>query len=493
MRIALLSNVTVEVLAGMLKKEHSIWSPPGFGAWMETALNPPSELKAFNPEAIFLLLDSSHASFDTASCAAAKSALEAAFPLATVIVPDLEDLADEVGGFYDERMWKVGAMPWSMMGLRAVRGEINRLLRAMKGERKKVLSIDFDNTLWAGIVGEDGPSGVCPFAEFQRGLRALRERGVLLVGLSKNNAADVEPIWNNSRMVLKRDDFAALRVDWNDKAANLAVVAKELNLGIDSFVFIDDNPAERAQMRALLPEVAVPDFPTTEQDLPKFLRRVARLYFPEMRLTEEDKAKTAQYRAESARRDFASGLSVDDYLKGLEIWADIHPVREPEIPRVAQLSQKTNQFNVLTNRYTVDDIARFVHDASHLIVSVHAGDRFGDQGLVAFVHAIVDGDEATILDWVMSCRTMNRRLEFAVEDRVEAALLARGVKKLHASWRKTLKNAPVARLFDSFGFTMEESTDVFRRYVLRLPCRSKRVCFVEVKDSSRVDHVREIQ
>ena len=481
MRLALLSNVTCEVLSGMLKSEHSVWTPPGFGAWMENALAPSPELREFNPEVIFLLLDSSHASFDVASCTAAKSALEAAFPLATVIVPDLEDLADEVGEFYDERMWKLGSMPWSMKGLNAIKGEIDRLLCTMKGERKKVLALDFDNTLWAGVLDEDGVGGVRPFAEFQRGIKDLKERGVLLVGLSRNNPEDVEPMWSDERMVLKRDDFAALRIDWNDKAANLADAASELNLGINSFVFLDDNPAERAQMRAMLPEVTVPDFPVAEQDLPKFLRRVARLYFPEMRLTEEDRAKTAQYKAESARREFATGMSVADYLKGLEIWADIHPVRELEIQRVAQLSQKTNQFNVLTNRYTVDDVARFVHDASHLIVSVHAGDRFGDQGLVAFVHAIVDGDEAMILDWVMSCRTMNRRLEFAVEDRVEAMLLARGVKKLHASWRKTLKNSPVARLFDSLGFSLEESTGDFRKYVLELPCNEKRRYSVEVK------------
>lgn len=481
MRIALLSNVTVEVLAGMLKKEHALWLPTGFGAWMETALNPPSELKDFNPEAVFLLLDSSHATFDDASCRIAKTTLEATFPLATIIIPDLGDLADEVGAFYDERMWKLGSMPWSLKGLRAIKEEINRLLRAMKGERKKVLALDFDNTLWRGVIGEDGASGVVPFTEFQRGIKALRERGVLLAGLSKNNVADVEPIWCDSRMVLKREDFAALRIDWNDKVTNLADVARDLNLGTDSFVFVDDNPAEREQMRAMRPEVAVPEFPVDERVLPKFLRRIARLYFPEMRLTAEDKAKTEQYRAESARRDFAVGLSVDDYLKGLEIWADIHPVQASEIPRVAQLSQKTNQFNVLTNRYSVDDIVQFAHDDNHLLLTVHAGDRFGEQGLVAFVHVAVVGGEAEILDWVMSCRTMNRRLEFAVEDRVEAMLSARGVTTLRATWRKTAKNEPVARLFDQFGFTLVDSTEEIRHYVLHLPYKGERKYQVKAK------------
>lgn len=481
MRIALLSNVTVEVLAGMLKKGHSVWTPSGFGAWMETALNPPSEMHEFNPEAVFLVMDASHASFDDNLCKSAKTALETAFPMSTVIVPDLEDLADEVGDFHDERMWKIGSMPWSMKGLRAIKDEINRLLRAMNGERKKVLALDFDNTLWSGVIGEDGVKGVRPFVEFQKELKKLRERGVILVALTKNNAADVEPVWSDERMVLKRSDFADLRVNWNDKATNLVDVAKTLNLGTDSFVFIDDNPAERAQMRALRPEVVVPEFPSEDANLVKFLHRVTRFYFPELRLTAEDKLKTEQYQAEAARREFAAGLSVDDYLKGLELWADIHPVADSEIARVAQLSQKTNQFNVLTNRYTVDDVRHFAHDENRLIVSVHAGDKFGEQGLVAFVQAIVSGEEAIIVDWVMSCRTMNRRLEFAVEERIESMLVARGVNTLRAKWCKTQKNAPVSHLFDAFGFSVLDAKEDVRIYELALPCKDKRTHQIKVK------------
>lgn len=469
MRLALLSNVTIEVLAGMLGKEHALWMPSGFGAWMETALDPPDGLRTFAPEAIFLLLDSSHASFDVHACATAKAALEKAFPLATVFVPDLEDLADETGGFYDERMWKVGAMPWSLRGLRAIRDEIGRLLAALKSGRRKVLALDFDGTLWSGVIGEDGADGIRPFRVFQEKVRALRARGVLLAGLSRNNAADVEPVWSDPRMVLRRDDFAALRIDWNDKAANIAAVAAELNLGLDAFVFLDDNPAERAQMRAAHPEVAVPDFPPDAQDLPKTLRRIARLYFPEMRLTDEDRAKTAQYRAESERKAFAAGLSADDYLKGLELWADIRPAVADDLPRVAQLSQKANQFNVLSNRYAADEVARFARDENRLLAVARAGDRFGDQGLVAFVQAVVEDAQATLVDWVMSCRAMNRRLEFAIEERIEEMLYARGVRRILAAWRRTDKNAPVANLFETFGFSVLEADAFGKRYALQLP------------------------
>ena len=481
MRIAILSNVTVEVLAGMLKKEHSVWLPPGFGAWIETALNPSQDMVAFDPEAIFLLLDSSHATFDANAVPKAKSSLEVAFPNATVIVPDLDDLADEVGAFFDERMWKVGSMPWSMKGLRAIKDEINRLLRAMKGERKKVLALDFDNTLWSGVIGEDGVEGIKPYTEFQRGIKALKERGVILVGLTKNNLADVEPVWNDGRMALKRDDFALLKIDWNDKASNLASAAKDLNLGIDSFVFVDDNPAEREQMKAMLPEVVVPESPQDVAMLTKFLRRIARLYFPELRLTDEDRRKTAQYREESARREFAATLSVDDYLKGLEMWADVRQIADAEIPRGAQLSQKTNQFNVLTNRYTLDEVKGFAHDGGRVLLTVHSGDRFGDQGLVAFVQAVVDGDTATIVDWVMSCRTMNRRLEFSVEERLESELARRGVRRVSALWRRTLKNAPVENLFYAFGFDLVEASADERKYVLKLPRKEALKHYVDFK------------
>lgn len=483
MRLALLSNVTIEVLAGMLKKEHALWLPSGYGAWIETALEPPSDLKAFNPEAIFLLLDSSHATVDKEYIPNVKESLEGTFPAATVIVPDLEDLADEIGDFYDERMWQIASMPWSLKGLNAIKNEIARLIRAMNGERKKVLAIDFDDTLWDGVIGEDGVNGIRPFEEFQRGIKALVERGVVLVGLTKNNVEDVEPVWSDVRMVLKKEDFAAMRIDWRDKAENLRDVARELNLGIDSFVFVDDNPAEREQMKAMLPEVVtVSDFPQDTQDLPRFLRRIERLYFPSMRLTEEDRRKTAQYREESARRSFAEGLSAEEYLKGLQMWAEIHRARENEFVRIAQLLQKTNQFNVLTNRYAVEDIADFASDKGRVLLSVHAGDRFGEQGLVAFVQVKVCGDVATIVDWVMSCRVMNRRLEYAIEGEVEKILGADGVKVVHASWHKTQKNAPVENLFENMGFSVLQSSECGKSYVLHLP-RTKRIehC-IEIKD-----------
>ena len=469
MRIAVLSNVTAEVLAGMLGERHCVWFPPGFGAWAETALAPPRAMVEFGPEAVFILLDKSRSKVDEALVQESRASLEAAFPSAAVVVPDLEDLAAETAGFYDERMWKAGSMPWSLAGLRAIEGEIERLLGAMKGQRKKALAVDFDNVLWSGTIGEDGVAAIRPLAAVQEWMKRLENRGIVLVGLSRNNPADVEPVWGDSRMVLSKDDFAALRIDWNDKSKNLVSVAKELNLGVDSFVFLDDSPAERAHMKAALPEVAVPGFPQDEGLLPGFLRRVERICFPEFRVLGEDRRKTAYYHEEAERRRYSTGLSADEYLRGLEMWADVHPVVPEEMARVAQLSQKSNQFNVLSSRHDEADIARFAADAGRVLLTVHAGDRFGDMGLVAFVQAVMQGEAATVVDWVMSCRAMNRRLEFAVEEALEARLAAAGVKTVHASWRRTAKNAPVENLFEAFGFSVIGGDENAKRYSLSLP------------------------
>lgn len=449
MKVAILSNVTTSLLEGFLKKEHKIWSPSGFGAWMETALNPPSDMVAFAPEAIYILLDGHFDAnrIDAGNVAMATKALNAAFPKIPVIVPDIVRMAADLGeGFYDAKMWKVGAMPWSLKGIK----ELKKVF-----DIHKVLALDLDNTLWQGVIGEDGVKGVVPNVEFQKRIKAIKDRGTVLVVLSKNNVEDVAPVWDDPRMVLKKDDFVAFGVNWDDKSTNLTKIARDLNVGTDAFVFVDDNPVERAQVRVLCPEVCVADWPAQLE-----------VYFPMREMTAEDAQKTAQYQAEAARKSFAVGMSVEDYLKGLEIWTQIHPIREDEIPRVAQLSQKTNQFNVCTNRYSEEDIRRFAASDDHLLVTLHAGDRFGDQGLVAFVLVSISKADrsATILDWVMSCRTMNRRIEFAVQTEVERLLLARQISKLFSSWKRTAKNAPVEDLFEKFDFTLKEQGRDEKKY-----------------------------
>lgn len=447
MKIALLSNVTTEILAGMLREEHAVWTPPGFGAWVETALAPPSDLVSFAPDTIAVLLDRRFASpVEPEMLSQALAALAQSFPDAAVIAPDVESVLADLGdAAYDERMWILAKMPWSIGAL----SELRKLLVP----QKKVLALDLDNTLWGGIVSEDGASGVEPNLALQREALELRARGVLLVALSKNDPEDVAPMWDDPRMLLRADDFAAMRINWDAKSGNLADVAKELALGADSFVFVDDSPSNRAEMRASLPEVAVSQFPP---DLGQ--------YFPRRSVTEEDRARAEMYKAESKRREAAAGMTYDDYLRSLGIVNEVRPVSAADVPRIVQLSQRSNQMNVLTVRRTENEILGFASDPSRVMLSLRSSDRFGDLGLVAFVNARIEGGRAEIEDFVMSCRAMNRRIEFALEAELEQELAARGVSELAACWRRTEKNGPSRDLFDRLGFVLEWESDGERRY-----------------------------
>jgi len=237
-----------------------------------------------------------------------------------------------------------------------------------------------------------------------------------------------------------------MRIDWNEKSRNLADIARELNVGTDSFVFVDDNAGNRAEMRAGRPEVAVAPFPP---DLSVF--------FPPRPATDEDRARAEMYRAEAKRREAASRMTYEDYIRSLGIVNEVRPAAEGDFARVAQLSQRSNQMNALTVRRSEGEIRAFAADPSRLVVVLRSSDRFGDLGLVAFAHARIDGERAEIEDWVMSCRAMNRRIEFALEEGLEEILAERGVRTLSAAWRGTAKNAPSRDLFDRLGFAVAGS------------------------------------
>ena len=337
------------------------------------------------------------------------------------------------------------------------------------GAVKKVVAVDLDNTLWDGVIGEDGLAGIRAKPEFERTLKDLKDRGVLLVALSKNNFSDVEWFFDSNRAIdqssnqtLRGSDFIAWRINWDSKAENLVSVAEELNLGVDSFVFVDDNPAERLEMKAKLPAVTVAAFPPN-----------LAAYFPPHEITEEDRHKTEEYRAEAERKRCLAGMRDEmrevreEVFRELGVEVDIHPLLDDEVARVAQLSQKANQFNVCTNRYTEDEVRALAKEG--LVVTAHAKDKFGDQGLVAYVVV----RDATIVDWVMSCRTMGRGVEERVEAEVERLLLAQGVERLAAHWRSSGRNAPVKELFERFGFSLTDSTDSEKRYAKILTQRHR--------------------
>lgn len=346
---------------------------------------------------------------------------------------------------------------------------VARLLAAARGKSKKCLVLDLDNTLWGGVIGDDGIEGIVlghdsgvgeAHLALQRYARALRDRGIILAICSKNDPTIAEAaIREHPEMVLKRSDFAAFAVNWNDKATNLETIADQLNIGTDSLVFVDDNPAERALVRARLPMVAVPELPA---DPAHFVRVIADAgYFESVSFTREDHERAAQYSASAERahlRNAAGGI--DDFLRQLEMSVDFGPVTSLNLARVTQLINKTNQFNTTTLRLTENEVAALAADPGAILLQFRLLDRFGDNGIVSVMIVVPTKDNAGVLDllvWVMSCRVFGRQLEEEALNIVVEEARRRGARTLRAAFKPTAKNAVIKDLFAKLGFQRDET------------------------------------
>jgi FkbH-like protein len=337
---------------------------------------------------------------------------------------------------------------------------IRRAIDAHAQRCKKVLILDLDDTIWGGIVGELGPldialseegAGRC-YRDFQRCLKAATRVGVLLAIASKNNEADVLEVFSkNEMMILRQEDFAAVRVNWRPKAENIAEIAAQLNLGTDSFVFIDDNPVEREAVKKFLPDVAVPDFPAEPERLSTwFTQEIAQTYFGKYAISAEDAAKTQQYRANAARHKLAASFDLDTYLAELGIQCTIYVDPAGRVNRAAQMTQKTNQFNLTSRRYEVTDLARFVESHEHAVLMLDYKDRFGDEGSVSL--AIVDLVEGRIDTFLSSCRVIGRKVEAQLLDKVVELCRYRGHRRITGEYIPTRKNQIAADFYRSHGF-----------------------------------------
>ena len=345
---------------------------------------------------------------------------------------------------------------------------IRQALDAHRQRCKKVLVLDLDGTLWGGVVGELGPHDVelsedgvgrC-YRDFQRCIKAAMRTGVLLAIASKNNEADVDELFTqNKMMILRREDFAAACINWRPKVENIAAIANELNLGTDSFVFIDDNPVERDAVRKALPEVVVPDFPERAEQLATwFTQQIVPAHFGKYAISDEDGAKTEQYRANRARAQLAASFDLDSYLAELGIECTISVNSSERLVRAAQMTQKTSQFNLTTRRYAVTDLARFVHSHEHAVLMLDYKDRFGDEGAVAL--AILDLAEGRIDTFLESCRVIGRRVEDRLLDKAIELCRGRGHRRIIGEYIPTRKNQVVAEFYDSHGFVaLSKTTD----------------------------------
>ena len=350
------------------------------------------------------------------------------------------------------------AVPWAG-------DQIGRILAAIRGLSKKVLVLDLDNTLWGGVIGDDGLEGIAlgqgsalgeAYLAFQRYLKRLSERGVVLAVSSKNERATAEqPFRSHPEMVLRLEDIAAFEANWDDKPAALRRIATDLNLGIDSFVFFDDNPAERDLMRRSLPDVTVPEVPDAPEHYATCLADAG--YFEAVTFTKDDLRRTEQYGAEQRRRELqTSTADIEGFLRSLNMSITVIPFRTVDIARITQLINKTNQFNLTTRRYSEAEIRAATEDPEYLTFSARLRDRFGENGIVSIVIGrIVRDEEGSALDletWLMSCRVLGRKVENALFAIVADAARRAGIARLVGRYRPTSRNAMVRSLYEGFGF-----------------------------------------
>lgn len=349
----------------------------------------------------------------------------------------------------------------------------NRKIESIALKRKKCLVLDLDNTLWGGILGEDGINGIKiggdypgkAYLYFQEALLQLAKSGVILTVCSKNNEKDVMDVWEkNPYIILKKDSFAAYRINWNDKATNIKELADELNIGLDSFVFLDDNPSERELVKQALPMVEVPDFPVYPYEFPVFFKSILDNYFKVYSVTDEDRKKTEQYKANAARIQSQNSFAdIDKFLESLEINITIEKADDFNIPRIAQMTQKTNQFNLTTKRYTDSDIRDFLSNGWK-IWCVSVADKFGDNGITGAV--FIDHERIDTL--LLSCRILGKGIEFAFLKTILSLIKKSGKSKLYAQYIPTSKNIQVKDFYDRCGFSLIREDNEVRDYQVEL-------------------------
>jgi FkbH-like protein len=390
-----------------------------------------------------------------------RALIEAAGTASGVFVWDFDRFVKARGAeqLYDPKSWYVSRNPFRQAAYPVLVDDLMRYARSALGQTKKVVVLDLDNTLWGGIVGEDGFDGIrldntypgnC-YRDFQRELLKLYHRGILLAINSKNNEADaLRVIDDHPDMVLRRHHFAAMRINWQDKATNLRELVRALNVGMESVVFVDDNPAECALVRQQCPEcdvVLLPDKPYLVPTVVDALPGIENI-----RLTAEDRRKGEMYRVrlEQAEQQ-AQFANVDEFLRSLDMEVEIAPASSFSVPRIAQLTQKTNQWNMTTRRYSEAQIAAFTSDPAHGVFSVAARDRFGDHGIIGVCILTWSGGECVIDTFLLSCRVIGRGIEQAMMSFVVDQARSRGLQRLSAEFVPTRKNAPALGFYERVG------------------------------------------
>jgi len=362
----------------------------------------------------------------------------------------------------DYKMYYLGDMKLNLQYIPELCNEYMAYIRPLMSLTKKCIVLDLDNTLWGGIIGEDGIEGIKlgptlegrPFMEFQQYLLSLFNRGVILAINSKNNYDDVIEVFRqHPHMVLKEDNFAAMQINWNDKIANMKAIAEELNIGTDSFLFMDDDKANRQMIREAFPEICVVDMP---EDSSLYLKTLMDINdFNTLQITEEDKKRGHMYVQQRKRTEFQkSATDLTEFLKSLNMVVTAEKANKFSIPRISQLTQKTNQFNMTTRRYMEDSIKKLAEDKNFLVFSVKVEDKFGDSGITGAAIVKKVKDAWNIDTFLLSCRIIGRKVEETLLAYIAREAKKAGARKLTADFIPTKKNSVAKDFYKNSRFNL---------------------------------------
>jgi len=387
-----------------------------------------------------------------------------------VLLHDLDYLSAYHGKkhFNDPRFYHHSKQQCSFDVLPDYAANLGAIVRAQRGMIRKCLVLDLDNTLWGGVIGDDGINGIqigegVPSGEaylsLQRYAKSLKDRGILLAVCSKNDETIArEPFQSHPDMALRLDDIACFVANWNPKPDNIRQIAQTLNIGIDSLVFVDDNPAERAIVRQMLPEVAVPELP----DDPAMYSRVLSegRYFESVTFNDEDRLRTRFYLDNQKRDEFAqAATNLDDFLSKLGMIATICPFTEVDLDRITQLVARSNQFNLTTRRYTHADLQGFMNDPQYVTRSIRLTDTFGDNGLISVWIGKHEGDTLLVDTWLMSCRVLSRGVEQHLRNHIVSYAREHGLHTIRGAYIPTKKNKLVEEHYAKLGFVLTRTHD----------------------------------
>ncbi len=380
-----------------------------------------------------------------------------------VFLVDIEGLQSRMGEgqVRDAKMYCIAKMPFRTDFLPYIAKQITDTVLSASGSFKKCIVLDLDNTLWGGVIGDDGLDGIQigelglghAFSAFQLWLKEMKNRGIILCVCSKNNDDTArEPFLKHPEMVLKLEDISVFVANWEDKAGNIRHIQQTLNIGMDSMVFLDDNPFEREVVRSLISNITVPELPENPEEYVDYLRSLN--LFETVSFSEEDRVRTQQYRAEAQRVSLQNQCAdYDAYLDSLEMIAEAKPFDAFHFPRIAQLTQRSNQFNLRTVRYTEQEIADIASDDRFVTLYFTLRDKFGDHGLISAVIMEKQDDRLFVNTWLMSCRVLKRGMEEFIVNKMLSEAKRLGFATVEGEYLKTAKNAMVANIYEKLGFT----------------------------------------